>query len=177
MGARYVQSYHRQLSENRRAARPASGETGAATVEYAHAWWYSWDGGDGHWIRHQIVKRTPTRIYLNRKPEGLSSEGRTVVIDRQAFERDGYARPTREVWHGCADGFYAAPFDYGARYRRAVPTPDCLIVLGLETPATVDDVRRAYRQLAKEHHPDTGGDEATFVRIHTAYEEAVRLCG
>jgi len=176
MAAQYVQSYHRAQCAARRAARPASSETSATAVEYAFAWWYPWDDSEGHWIRHQIVKLTPTRVYLNRKHEGLLSDGTTVVIDRQAFERDGYARPTLDLWHGCADGFYAAPFDREARYRRAIPVPECLVVLGVAAPATANEVRRAYRRLAKEHHPDAGGEETAFVRIQAAYEEAIRLC-
>lgn len=42
--------------------------------------------------------------------------------------------------------------------------------LGIDQNATVDDVKRAYRSLAKKHHPDTGGDAETFRQITEAYE-------
>ena len=32
-------------------------------------------------------------------------------------------------------------------------------------------LKNAYRQQVKLHHPDTGGDAATFRKIHQAYEE------
>ncbi len=42
----------------------------------------------------------------------------------------------------------------------------------LELPASADagTVKRAYRRLAREHHPDRGGDPATFHRLQQAYE-------
>ena len=44
-------------------------------------------------------------------------------------------------------------------------------VLGLESSATVDDVKQAYRKLAMKHHPDRGGDESKFKEIKEAYEQ------
>jgi DnaJ family protein A protein 2 len=43
-------------------------------------------------------------------------------------------------------------------------------VLGLQQDASHDDVKKAYRTLAKVHHPDKGGDEETFKKIGKAYE-------
>jgi hypothetical protein len=43
-------------------------------------------------------------------------------------------------------------------------------MLGLPRRATAEDVKRAYRQLAKRHHPDHGGDRERFEAIHAAYE-------
>jgi len=46
-------------------------------------------------------------------------------------------------------------------------------VLGLNTSATVDEVKQAYRKLAMKHHPDRGGDEAEFKKIKEAYEKLI----
>ncbi len=43
-------------------------------------------------------------------------------------------------------------------------------VLGLSKNATQDEIKKAYRKLAKEHHPDKGGDETIFKEIAEAYE-------
>ncbi len=43
-------------------------------------------------------------------------------------------------------------------------------VLGLSKGATETEIKKAYRNLAKEHHPDAGGDEAKFKEIAEAYE-------
>ena len=43
-------------------------------------------------------------------------------------------------------------------------------VLGLDRNATPDDVKKAYRKLAREHHPDKGGDPEKFKKVQEAYE-------
>jgi DnaJ-class molecular chaperone len=43
-------------------------------------------------------------------------------------------------------------------------------VLGLTRDATSDDVKKAYRKLAREHHPDKGGDPEKFKKVQEAYE-------
>ncbi|WP_440765757.1 J domain-containing protein [Natronorubrum sp. DTA7] len=45
--------------------------------------------------------------------------------------------------------------------------------LGLSPTADERAVRRAYRSLLKEHHPDQGGSRERFLRIKTAYEAIV----
>lgn len=44
-----------------------------------------------------------------------------------------------------------------------------LVVLGLGERADVEDVKRNYRTLAHELHPDRGGDPAQFQLLHAAY--------
>src|SRR5215207_7994908 len=48
-------------------------------------------------------------------------------------------------------------------------------VLGLPRGASLDEVKRAYRRLAKQHHPDSGGQRtlARFLEIQAAYEQLV----
>ena len=44
-------------------------------------------------------------------------------------------------------------------------------ILGVEKTTVADDVKKAYRKLAKEYHPDTpGGNEEKFKEIADAYE-------
>lgn len=40
----------------------------------------------------------------------------------------------------------------------------------MDKKATADDIKKAFRKLAREHHPDAGGDEAKFKEINEAYE-------
>lgn len=42
-------------------------------------------------------------------------------------------------------------------------------ILGVDKKASQDDVKKAFRKLAQKHHPDKGGDEATFKEITEAY--------
>jgi molecular chaperone DnaJ len=43
-------------------------------------------------------------------------------------------------------------------------------ILGVEETATQDEIKKAYRKLAKENHPDKGGDEELFKKISVAYD-------
>lgn len=43
-------------------------------------------------------------------------------------------------------------------------------ILGVSEDATQDEIKKAYRQLARENHPDAGGDEEKFKEINAAYE-------
>ena len=47
---------------------------------------------------------------------------------------------------------------------------DPLEVLGLQMGATQREIKKAYRSLSREHHPDKGGDPEEFVKISSAYE-------
>ena len=43
--------------------------------------------------------------------------------------------------------------------------------LGVNENATQDEIKKAYRKLAVEHHPDKGGNEDTFKKISQAYDQ------
>lgn len=42
--------------------------------------------------------------------------------------------------------------------------------LGVNKNASADEIKSAFRKLAKQHHPDLGGDQAKFQQINEAYE-------
>lgn len=43
-------------------------------------------------------------------------------------------------------------------------------LLGISKGASADEIKKAFRKAAIEHHPDRGGDEAKFKEINEAYE-------
>jgi DnaJ-class molecular chaperone len=43
-------------------------------------------------------------------------------------------------------------------------------ILGVEETATQDQIKKSYRKLAKDNHPDVGGDEEKFKKIAEAYD-------
>jgi DnaJ-class molecular chaperone len=47
-------------------------------------------------------------------------------------------------------------------------------VLKLPPTATQHDIKKQFRKLSLEFHPDRGGDAATFTRIHEAYEHLMK---
>jgi Meckel syndrome type 1 protein len=57
--------------------------------------------------------------------------------------------------------------------------PDPYRTLGLSPGASVDDIRRAYRRLAKANHPDSAGEKALprFLAIQAAYESLAGVPG
>lgn len=47
---------------------------------------------------------------------------------------------------------------------------DYYSTLGVNRNATQDEIKKAYRKMAMNHHPDRGGDEKKFKQISEAYE-------
>jgi len=43
-------------------------------------------------------------------------------------------------------------------------------ILGVDRNASEDDIKKAFRRLAHEHHPDKGGDQQKFKDINEAYQ-------
>jgi molecular chaperone DnaJ len=47
---------------------------------------------------------------------------------------------------------------------------DLYAILGVPRDASTDEIKRAYRRKAREHHPDAGGDEDSFKRLTHAHQ-------
>ena len=48
--------------------------------------------------------------------------------------------------------------------------PDLYEILGVARDADADAIKRAHRKLAKQHHPDRGGDPEAFKSVQQAYD-------
>ena len=48
-------------------------------------------------------------------------------------------------------------------------------ILCINYPCTVDEIKNAYRSMARLHHPDLGGDEEAMKDVNVAYELAMRF--
>ena len=51
-----------------------------------------------------------------------------------------------------------------------MPKRDYYEVLGVSKSASADEIKKAFRRQAVQHHPDRGGDETKFKEINEAYE-------
>ena len=47
---------------------------------------------------------------------------------------------------------------------------DPYTILGVSPNSSDQEIKSAYRKLAKQHHPDTGGDQQRFAEISSAYD-------
>jgi len=51
-------------------------------------------------------------------------------------------------------------------------TPECLAILGLRPPLTLEAVKQAFMAKAMKAHPDRGGDPQEFIRLQKAFDDA-----
>ena len=69
--------------------------------------------------------------------------------------------------------FYRVYFQYFKEHGLSMVDaydPGLLSLLGLPPYATLQDIKRRYRELAQVHHPDHGGDHDAFIEVVDAYD-------
>lgn len=157
---------HRQLCNQRRAARPCSNGTKATVQEFLYRDWMSDWETEWRSIPHLIVKKTKKLIFVNKERYNPDPWDRhTYALNRAELEANG------SVWsHSARDRFFTTPYEQRRRPSRESPE---LTVLGLEAGTSKEDIKRAYRRLAKQHHPDCGGDAEKFKEIQAAFERTM----
>src|SRR3569833_2098073 len=140
-------------------------------------------GRRGH--RHQPARAQPClrRDQQRRRPEGhdpdraLRGAGRLAVVGRDRRRQGANGRiltssgaPSQFVFS--ASG--ACTVVAGQRWMaRTAPSPSLYDVLGLPTDADAEEIRSAYRRLARIYHPDLNHDPMapTYMRrINEAYQ-------
>lgn len=101
-------------------------------------------------------------------PEEMAHRREVAARKKAEWER---RKKEREEWEREMYGDYFSSFyeHLAALYLKAEVKPvESFIVLGLSEDASEDDVKKAYRKLSLEHHPDRGGDKEKFIAITEA---------
>lgn len=118
-----------------------------------------------------VIKKTPKRIHINSPTHG------SMQLNRAALERDGkvYHSKVHEYFHKERPAVdpekpTQAYYDFLARFHG---TPNALRVLGLSPGCSHNDIKRAYKRLAKTRHPDAGGSQQAFIELQQAYKQAL----
>lgn len=131
-------------------------------------WWVAW------WT-------TEPQASPFRPPDAFEGGARTREEAKRAAEKAA-GRPLTEIESKWARAWVRvragqAPWpeararrDEPARPRAAGEGPSARAVLGVTADANEDDIKRAFRALALQTHPDRGGDAAAFVRVKNAYD-------
>lgn len=135
--------------------------------------------------RGRWAVRAAFALYGQRAPEWLDDEPLRVVealwgrIGQRPPRRPGTRTANHSTAHhssthnGRADN--RGPQQHSSQQRRRPnrgpvdPRSAALALLGLEAGASPQAIKRAYRHLAKAHHPDLGGDVEAFRRLDAAY--------
>ena len=93
---------------------------------------------------------------------GLDAEEATRRAAEEAADAAGYRHSAHWSWGGPGDG------------TRSADEMRALSALDLESDAKFDDVKAAYRRLAKENHPDLKPNDAEaaarFQKVQAAYD-------
>jgi DnaJ-domain-containing protein 1 len=90
-----------------------------------------------------------------------------VYSTRKAFEEEAFRAAGQEGASAGGNGRYGAR-PGNRNDRRAEHTH--FAALGLEPTASLNEVKNAYRDRVKQHHPDQGGTVQDFLRLQEAYE-------
>lgn len=133
-------------------------DTGAVTVRF--------DRAESRYVFRNNRFRIP--------PENLRAVERTITYLYKAMEVYG----TQREQSGQASDPFATFFAGWA----ATPDDSVLLlgsgqwwdILGVGREATKEEIRNAFRALAKIHHPDVGGDSNDFVRLRRAYDQGMQ---
>lgn len=121
-------------------------------------------GAAVYWQEAGGTRRVMAVDHYDRVADNLAAIAATLDAMR-AIERHGGA----VILERAFTGFLALPAPGTKRPWRDV--------LGVAPWATVDDVRKAWRQQLAQHHPDRGGDATRAAEINEAWAEAQEAIG
>jgi hypothetical protein len=159
--------YHKQTIAERKMERTTK-STKTSLNEFAYLC-------DGFTEGHRIVKKTPKFIYVEHDPARhlptntwRDYSRKTFRLDRQQFEKHGKAERLSNRYQT----YYSDP-DVFKEEGKLSSVPLCFVELGMTEIGTLEQVKGAYKRLAKKHHPDAGGHAEDFKKLCSTYEAAL----
>lgn len=94
---------------------------------------------------------------------------------RAKYSLDQLVNMDKESLNRVIEEFYSEVFYqfYNDNYisGKAGFNPELLKKLGLKADASIDDIKKRFRELAKKLHPDTGGGHGEFVELNEVYQK------
>lgn len=116
--------------------------------------------GEGWWL---VISTLDIRLepLITREGGSALAQGealRSYYLDWQVFwqtDREEVKALLGSFWQACERDEHRA---------------EALTLFALPTGAQPDVIRRRWRELALQHHPDRGGDADTFIRLRWAWE-------
>jgi DnaJ-domain-containing protein 1 len=117
--------------------------------------------------REALIKikqiRAETEATLRQQAEAFAAE--MQEMQRRAQEREAAHQAYMEM----LDRLYAEMLRNMKIQLMPPEVVEAFRVLALSTDTPLKEVYRRYRLLAKQHHPDAGGDAQRFIQINKAY--------
>jgi len=86
------------------------------------------------------------------------------------MDREAYKRIVSEY---LAFVYYEIYKSQGLAFSGSQYDPELLGKLGLPPYAVEQDIRRRFRELAKQYHPDAGGDAGMFIELMDQYRKLI----
>jgi hypothetical protein len=141
---------------------------------------YEWHYNPAHYCRCRVSRNRWFWVVFDSFKDVIWGVGSAYGYEPTAAAAEARARQVagRGAWKTYA--YEAADFrkwlrtGAGDRGRRLLPR--WCVVLGVRLPCRLDDVKTAYRRLAKTAHPDAGGNAKDFIAIEGAYREGLTYC-
>ncbi|AVP86174.1 DNA-J related domain-containing protein [Aeromonas hydrophila] len=116
--------------------------------------------GEGWWL---VISTLDIRLEPLSTREGASALTRGEALRSYYLDWQVFWQTDREEVEALLGSFWRA-------CERDEHRAEALTLFALPTGAQPDAIRRRWRELALQHHPDRGGDADTFIRLRWAWE-------